>query len=255
MTIITHLDTLVMNAASNYIATNSSTFKSTEVGPVGLTGPVGSQGPQGIAGINGINGEDLTIEQIAYNGDGTFTWHFSDSTTYVTPNMVGPQGAPGVQGDKGDTGISVHHTKGTSTTDSEGNFSTAGEDDTYTLYGDADETEVLGYFTVHNGSDAGLSSVDIKALYESNTDTNTYTDAEQEKLAGIINDGTTSTLTTYSSSKIQELYNAQADMTAPLDSPVLTGVPKAPTASVSTNTSQIATTEYVVNEINKTEEW
>src|SRR6185312_5615960 len=36
---------------------------------------------------------------------------------------------------------------------------------------------------------------------------------------------------------------------APLDSPVLTGVPAAPTASVGTNTTQLATTAYVHGEI------
>lgn len=147
MAIVTNLNALVMNAASSYIASNSATFKSTVAGPIGLTGATGSQGPQGIAGTDG---EDLTIEQIIYNGNGTFTWHFSDETTYTTPNMIGPQG---LQGSKGDTGTSVHHTKGTSTTDSEGDFGTGGEVDTYTMYGDAAETMVLGWFNVQNGND------------------------------------------------------------------------------------------------------
>ena len=154
MAIVTNLNALVMNAASSYIAANSSTFKSTEVGPVGPNGSVGAQGLQGIAGINGADGEDLTIEQIQYNGNGTFTWHFSDETTYTTPNMIGPQGLQGSKGDKGDTGVSVHHTKGTSTTNSEGDFNTPGEVDTYTMYGDADETMVLGWFRVANGHSA-----------------------------------------------------------------------------------------------------
>lgn len=42
---------------------------------------------------------------------------------------------------------------------------------------------------------------------------------------------------------------------APLASPTFTGVPKAPTASVGTNTTQLATTAFVVAEINKIEEW
>ena len=134
-----------------------------ETGPRGIqgiqgikgdTGSVGIQGPEGPAGPKGETGEDLTVEQIVYNGNGTFTWNFSDETVYTTPNMVGPQGLQGSKGDKGATGISVHHTKGTSTTDSEGNFSTAGEKDTYTMYGDAEETIVLGWFMVANGSNA-----------------------------------------------------------------------------------------------------
>lgn len=114
-------------------------------GPAGLTG---AQGPQGPAGVDGLN---LTVEQIVYNNDGTFTWHFSDETIYTTPDLRGPQGVTGDKGDKGDQGISVHHLKGTSTTDPEGDFGTFGELDTYTFYGDASETINLGYFTVRNG--------------------------------------------------------------------------------------------------------
>lgn len=134
-----------------------------ETGPRGIqgiqgikgdTGSVGIQGPEGPSGPKGETGEDLTVEQIVYNGNGTFTWNFSDETVYTTPNMVGPQGLQGSKGDKGDTGISVHHTKGTSTTDSEGDFNASGEKDTYTMYGDAAETLVLGWFTVQNGNDA-----------------------------------------------------------------------------------------------------
>lgn len=114
-------------------------------GPIGLTGP---QGPQGVAGIDGLN---LTVEQIVYNNDGTFTWQFSDETSYTTPDLRGPKGETGLKGDKGDQGISVHHLKATSTTDPEGDFGTFGELDTYTFYGDASETINLGYFTVRNG--------------------------------------------------------------------------------------------------------
>ena len=39
------------------------------------------------------------------------------------------------------------------------------------------------------------------------------------------------------------------------DSPTLTGTPLATTAVVGTNTTQVATTAYVIAEINKVEEW
>ena len=42
---------------------------------------------------------------------------------------------------------------------------------------------------------------------------------------------------------------------APLASPTFIGVPVAPTASVGTSTTQLATTAFVVAEINKIEEW
>ena len=45
------------------------------------------------------------------------------------------------------------------TTNHEGNFSVAGEIDTYTMYGDTAETIVLGEFNVSNGSDAYIYAV------------------------------------------------------------------------------------------------
>lgn len=45
------------------------------------------------------------------------------------------------------------------------------------------------------------------------------------------------------------------NLKANLASPTFTGTPAAPTASIGTNTTQIATTGYVITEINKIEEW
>ena len=127
-------------------------------GDTGLKGDTGSQGPKGFDGEDGVQGPkgdtgaDLTITQITYNGNGTFNWLFSDGTVYVTPSLKGPKGDTGNQGVKGDQGISVHHIKGTSTTDAEGDFGAYGEIDTYTVYGDANETINLGFFRVNNGA-------------------------------------------------------------------------------------------------------
>ena len=135
-------------------------------GDTGLTGPQGVQGIQGIQGIKGDTGSqgpkgdtgnDLTITQIIYNGNGTFNWLFSDGTTYATPDLKGPKGDTGDQGIKGDQGISVHHLKGTSTTNPNGDFGTSPFKDTYTFYGDADETLNLGWFVVTNGVSDGMS--------------------------------------------------------------------------------------------------
>jgi hypothetical protein len=63
-------------------------------------------------------------------------------------DVPGPEGD---KGDKGDQGISVHHIKGTSTTDLEGDFATFGELDTYTVYGDDAETLNLGHFVIKQG--------------------------------------------------------------------------------------------------------
>ena len=131
-----------------------------DTGPRGLTGAAGANGRDGINGrdgvdgingIDGIDGNNLTVDQIVYNNDGTFTWMFSDGTSYETPDLRGPKGDVGEQGVKGDQGISVHHIKGTSTTNALGDFATYGDIDTYTVYGDAAETINLGYFRVNNG--------------------------------------------------------------------------------------------------------
>lgn len=78
----------------------------------------------------------------------------SEEFKSTTPGPMGPDGPRGPQG------VGVHHMKGTSTTDPEGDFSTAGELDTYTFYTDADEEFPLAWFTVKNGEDPWRRAVD-----------------------------------------------------------------------------------------------
>ena len=66
-------------------------------------------------------------------------------------NVPGPAGA---DGPIGPIGVGIHHLKGTSTTQNEGDFAYPGETDTYTFYPDANETYPLGWFNVRNGQDA-----------------------------------------------------------------------------------------------------
>lgn len=120
-------------------------------GDLGAEGPRGHTGPKGDKGDKGDKGEDLTVTQIVYNGNGTFTWLFSDGTNYTTPSLEGPKGDEGDQGPRGKQGTGVHHLKPTSTTDSEGDFGTFGELDTYTFYADPHEELPLGYFIVRQG--------------------------------------------------------------------------------------------------------
>ena len=120
-------------------------------GDIGPDGPRGLNGPKGDSGKDGKDGKDLTVTQIVYNSDGTFTWLFSDGTNYTTPNLKGPKGDEGEQGPRGKQGTGVHHLKPTSTTDSEGDFGTFGELDTYTFYADPHEKLPLGHFIVRQG--------------------------------------------------------------------------------------------------------
>jgi len=57
----------------------------------------------GCAVVNGTGspGESVTINSIDNNGDGTYTWRFSDGYNFTTSNLVGPQGTQGIQGLQG----------------------------------------------------------------------------------------------------------------------------------------------------------
>jgi hypothetical protein len=86
------------------------------------------------------------------------------ANTYISLNaedfrseVPGPKGD---DGNRGPIGVGVHHLKGTSTTDPEGDFTSAGEVDTYTFYPDANETYPLGWFNVRNGQDAYNYAID-----------------------------------------------------------------------------------------------
>ena len=123
-------------------------------GSVGATGDKGAQGlrgatgPQGVQGIQGIKGNTGAVGPTGAKGD------TGDQGTKGLQGVVGPTGTSGSDGEDGLPGLpgaSVHHLKGTSTTDMEGDFGTYGELDTYTFYGDANETIDLGSYVVRNG--------------------------------------------------------------------------------------------------------
>jgi hypothetical protein len=119
-------------------------------GDKGETGQVGPAGPQGNTGPAGEKGTSLTIVSIIDIGDGKLQYQFNDGTTYTTPDLRGPEGE---QGPVGPEAVGVHHVIATNTTEPHGNFGETGEVDTYTLYGDDDQTIVLGSFQVANGID------------------------------------------------------------------------------------------------------
>ena len=118
-----------------------------------------------------------------------------------------------------------------------------------------------------------LSAANIKTAYESNADTNAFTDAEQTRLAGLelgvtvqpfdANTVVDANYETFNSSATYAGLRAQATTAEDvgLDNvtneskatmftdPEFTGVPTAPTAALATNTTQIATTAFVQQEI------
>ena len=89
-----------------------------------------------VGDLKGLIGE-IAVDYIETN---------SESFRSVVP---GPAGA---DGPIGPIGVGVHHLKGTSTTQDEGDFAYPGETDTYTFYPDANETYPLGWFNVRNGT-------------------------------------------------------------------------------------------------------
>ena len=83
--------------------------------------------------------------------------YISNNVEMFKSTTPGPKGDDGLRGPQG---VGVHHMKGTSTTDPEGDFSTAGEYDTYTFYADAHEEFPLAWFTLKNGEDPWRRAVD-----------------------------------------------------------------------------------------------
>ena len=83
--------------------------------------------------------------------------YISNNVEMFKSTTPGPKGDDGLRGPQG---VGVHHMKGTSTTDPEGDFSTAGEYDTYTFYADANEEFPLAWFTIKNGEDPWRRAID-----------------------------------------------------------------------------------------------
>ena len=101
----------------------------------------------------GPKGDSLTLVSVVTEADFSLTMTFSDGTVYHSPPVRGIQGEEGVQGVRGPRGVGIHHTRWTATTNPEHHFGVAGHMDTYTLYGDEDESVILGWFSVKNGAD------------------------------------------------------------------------------------------------------
>lgn len=68
-------------------------------GQQGIQGPAGNDGAPGVQGPAGVNG--VGIVSTINNGNGTYTFNYSDGTSFTTGNLTGPQGAQGIQGIQG----------------------------------------------------------------------------------------------------------------------------------------------------------
>ena len=280
--------------------------------------------------------------------------YISNNVEMFKSTTPGPKGDDGLRGPQG---VGVHHMKGTSTTDPEGDFSTAGEYDTYTFYADANEEFPLAWFTVKNGEDPWRRAVDrgyrgteeefytllgmveeyamisLEAM-EVTTENREQVALDAAQVAAdklIVEEARDiavekSDIAKESSDAVQIIFLGAKSVDPVVDnqgnplvvgvmyfnsttgtlriwtgtvwslgafsvagavvsvngkdgaveltksdvglgnvtneskgtmftSPIFTGIPEASTAGIGTNTTQLATTEFVVNEINKIEEW
>jgi hypothetical protein len=92
--------------------TNGTSFTTANLtgpqGPMGAIGPQGPQGPIGQTGATGAIGaqgpQGVGIVSTVNNGNGTFTFNYSNGSSFTTSNLTGPQGPIGQTGATGATG-------------------------------------------------------------------------------------------------------------------------------------------------------
>ena len=112
-----------------------------------ITGPTGATGTAGTNGVDGTDGQEVQLRV----DSGYIQWKYEDDVSWT--NLVLLEDLKGDTGETGAAGQSIHHTSFTSTTAISGFPNEPGETDTYTVWGDEEETINLGTFTVYNGDD------------------------------------------------------------------------------------------------------
>jgi hypothetical protein len=85
---------------SNLTGPTGATGPQGPTGATGLQGPAGVTGPQGLTGATGVG-----IVSTINNGNGTYTFNYSDGTSFTTANLTGPTGATGATGPAGPQGL------------------------------------------------------------------------------------------------------------------------------------------------------
>jgi len=91
------------NGTFTFTYTDGTTFTTSNLtGPMGAIGPQGPAGQPGATGPQGIAG--IGIVSTVNNSNGTYTFNYSDGSSFTTGNLTGPAGAIGPQGLQGPAG-------------------------------------------------------------------------------------------------------------------------------------------------------
>lgn len=127
-----------------------------------------------------IDSPDTTTVQV-HEGDSTTVQYQDTETVVVATGTIGPPGPPGPSG--GTTNLDWDAGTSTVTSDTGTDATLTPVDDTNPgLMSVSDKSKLDG---VEENATADQTAEEIKTAYESNADTNAYTDSEKSKLDGI----------------------------------------------------------------------
>ena len=205
-------------------------------GLTGLTGALGERGAQGLIGLQGVAG---IVGPTGPTGEAGPT-----GTTGLT-GAQGERGAQGLIGLQGVAGLPVPSggaTGATGETGPTGLTGAAGVDGPAGLNGAAGQTGPAGLDGTNNGEPT-VSFGTTSQYYRGDKSWQTLNSAA----VGLGNVENTNDAAKIISSATQTALNLKSN----LISPTFTGIPLATTASLGTNTSQIATTEFVLANSNQ----
>ena len=118
-------------------------------GNTGSTGVQGAKGQKGDDGNIGLTGDDLEVNTVINNPDGTLTITFSDGIIHITDVIRGSDGALGNDGIDGNDGDSINSVDWAETTAPSGLQSEMGEVDKYIITDD--QSENIGQLNIING--------------------------------------------------------------------------------------------------------
>ena len=232
------------SAASTYAALAGATFTGLVSTPASTTTTAGLRIAHGAAPTSPVNGDVWTTT-------GGFFWR-QNGTTYQAVNLSGTQTVSGSI-----TFSNASLTLGNSTAAATYNLGTGATLTATTKAINIGTNGVAGSTTnIAIGSTTGTSTTTLQGTTNGVTaaaDTNTTALATTAYVVGQA--GSTSPVMDGTATVGTSLKYARADHVHPTDtsraalaSPTFTGIPAAPTAAVDTNTTQLATTAYVVGQ-------